>query len=78
MLGTLLTVLAAAESAAESEPSKTAFYIIGPIAAVWAVVVSVMGFTRPDFPGSESARRAVMGITVLVVLGAMSTAVITS
>ncbi len=78
MLGTVLTVLAAAESAAKEEPSKTAFYIIGPIAAVWAVVVSFLGFTRPDFPGSEGARRAVMAITVLVVLGAMSTAVITS
>ena len=77
-MATLLTLLAAAEAAGKSEPDKTVFYIVGPIAAVWAVVVSFLGFTRPDFPGSDRARRGVMLVTVLVVLGATSTAVLTS
>jgi hypothetical protein len=76
-MATLLTLLAAAEAAGKEEPSKAAFYIVGPIAAVWAVVVSFLGFTRPDFPGSDGAWRGVLLVTVLVVLGAMSTAVIT-
>jgi hypothetical protein len=73
MTATLIAVLAAAE-----EKSKALFYVMGPIAAVWAVVVTALGLTRPDFPGSEAGRRAVMLVTVLVVLGATGTAVITA
>jgi hypothetical protein len=76
MTAALLTVLAAA--AEEHEKSKTLFYVVGPIAAVWAVVVSFLGLTRPEFPGNAAGRRAVMAVTALVVLGAVSTAVITS
>jgi hypothetical protein len=48
------------------------------VLAVWAVVLSVIGFTRPDFPRTQGERGVVMGLTVLLVLGATSMAVITA
>jgi hypothetical protein len=62
----LVTLIAAAE---ESHRSETPFFVVGIALAVFAVLVSVVGFTRPDFPGSEAAARAVMAVgAVLVVL----------
>jgi membrane protein DedA with SNARE-associated domain len=65
-------------AADKAEPSKTAFYVCGAIAAVWAVVVSYLGFSRSDFPATRGQQRIVIAISVLVVLAAVSTAVITS
>ncbi len=64
--------------AAEGEKSKTAFYVAGAVLAVWAVAVSVVGITRPDFPQSPMLARAVMGVSALLVLGAVATAVVTA
>ena len=75
MLNALITF--AAEEGAE--PSKTLFYICGGALAVWAVVVSAIGIRAHDsFPGSESAARGVMTISVVLVVLAMASAVITS
>jgi hypothetical protein len=74
MLATLLTL--AAETA-EEEPSKTLFYILGGAAAVWAVVLFAIGMRSPTFPGSPGAQRGVIAVSVLVVLGAMASAVLT-
>jgi hypothetical protein len=74
MLATLLTL--AAETA-EEEPSKTLFYILGGAAAVWAVVLFAVGMRSPTFPGSPGAQRGVIAVSVLVVLGAMASAVLT-
>ena len=75
MLSALLTL--AAETA-EEEPSKTAFYILGAAAAVWAVVLFAIGMRSPAFPASQSAQRGVIAISVLVVVGAMASAVLTA
>lgn len=72
---TLIIVLVAA---AKSEPSKAGFYIAGGVLAAWAVIVSVIGITQPDFPGSLLRSRLVMALSVVLVLGAVSTAVITA
>jgi hypothetical protein len=72
----LVTLLAAAEHG--SETSKTAFYICGGALAAWAVLISVFGFTRPDFPANASAQRGVILTTALLVVAATSTAVITA
>jgi hypothetical protein len=72
----LATVLAAAETAHTT--SKTAFYVCGGALAVWAVVVSVIGFTRPSFPGTAAAQRGVIAFSALLVVAATSTAVITA
>jgi hypothetical protein len=74
VLATLITF--AAEEGAE--PSKTLFYIFGGLLAVWAVVVSAIGIRAHDtFPPTLSARRGVMAISVVLVLCAMGSAVLT-
>ena len=70
----MLTVLAAAE-----ETSKTAFYICGSLLTLWALVVSAIGIRMHDrFPTSRGAARGAMAISVLLILAAMATAVITA
>jgi len=63
---------------AEAGPSKVPFYIAGGVLVLWAIVISAIGISRPDFPGKELAGRLVMGISALLVAGAMVTAVATS
>src|SRR4051812_12884976 len=58
--------------------SKTPFYIAGGLLAVWAVVVSAIGISRPDFPGSNGVRAATLGISVVLVVAAMASAVLTA
>ena len=71
-----LVSLAASEG---EESSKTLFYILGGTLVAWAVLVSAVGIKRHEtFPPSPTAARAVMGISVLLVLGAMASAVITA
>ena len=74
----MLTHVATLILAAAEEKSHVPFYICGGLLAVWAVVVSVIGFTRPDFPISQGQQRAAMGLTVVLVLSAMTTAVVTA
>ncbi len=40
--------------------SKTAFYVGGGLLAVWAVVLSALGLSRPDFPRGQGAGRLVL------------------
>ena len=75
MLATLLTFAA---EAAEEESSKTLFYVLGGVAAVWAIVLFALGMRSPSFPDSPGAQRGVIAISVLVVLGAMASAVLSS
>jgi hypothetical protein len=65
-------------AAEEAEPSKTAFYICGGALAAWAVALGFVGLRSPDFPGGESGQRGVIGITAVLVVAAMATAVITA
>ena len=53
-----------------------AFYVIGPALAAWAVVLAVIGFTRPDFPGKQSAQRIVIAITGMLMLAVILSATI--
>jgi len=66
----LVTLIAAAE---EAERSETPFFIFGIALAVFAVVISVIGFTRPQFPGSDAAARGVMalGAALVVITGGL-------
>ena len=59
-------------------PSKVPFYIAGGLLAAWAVVLAINGIRRPKFPDSKGGRRGVIGVSVLLVLGAMSTAIVTA
>jgi plastocyanin len=68
----LLPVLAA-------EKSKVPFYVAGGALACWAVIVSVgLGLRKPDFPGGPTGQRIVIAITAVLVLAAVSMAVVTS
>ena len=64
-------------AAEEAEPSKTPFYLLGGLLAAWAVLLSAIGLTRPEFPGSGAAR-AVYAISALLVIGAAGSAITTS
>ena len=70
--------LLAAETAEKEEKNKTPFYIAGATLAAWAVVVSAIGITRPDFPGTPGRTRVVYGISIVLVATAMSMAIVTA
>ena len=73
---TALITFAAEEGA---EPSKTLFYICGGLLAVWALVVSAIGIRAHEtFPPTKSAARGVMTISIVLVVLAMASAVITA
>jgi len=77
MLATLLTfAVQAAEE--EVEPSKTPFYVLGGAAAAWAIVLFAVGMRSATFPGSPGAQRGVIAISVLLVVAAMASAVLTA
>ena len=63
---------------AAEETSKTAFYVAGAALAVWAVIVAFVGITQPEFPKNAAGRAGVIALTAVLVVGAMSTAVITA
>jgi len=70
----MTTALILAEAA---EKSKTPFYIAGGAFAAWAVIVFLLGVFNHDFPG-RSGRAPVIALSFVLMVGAMSTAVITS
>jgi hypothetical protein len=72
----LASILASAEGAGAT--SQTSFYVLGGALAGWAVLVSLIGIAKPDFPGAAMLQRVVMVIGVVLVAGAMSTAVLTA
>jgi hypothetical protein len=62
-----------------AEKSKVPFFVAGGLLVVWALVVSLgLGLRKPNFPGSAQGERAVIAISAVLVLGAISTAVITA
>jgi len=68
----LLLVIAA------SEPSKVPFYVAGLVLAGWAVVLASIGLTRPSFPFNVRGERAVMGVSVVLVVATIAMAIATS
>ena len=78
MTSALSVFISAAAEAADHEPSETAFYVLGGLAAAWAIVLFAVGMRSPTFPGSLAAQRGVIAISVLVVVGAMASAVLTA
>ena len=53
----------------------TGFYIAGSVLVVWAVLVTVLGVTREDFPSTPGATRLVGAISVLLVVAAIGSAI---
>jgi hypothetical protein len=52
------------------------FFVVGPLFAAWAVVISVVGFVRADFPHKRSTERAVIGISAALLLAVILSATI--
>jgi plastocyanin len=62
-----------------AEKSKVPFFIAGGALVVWALIVSLgLGMRRPDFPSGPSQQRGIIAVTVVLVLAAVSMAVVTS
>jgi hypothetical protein len=74
----LATLIAFATEAAEEETSKTAFYVLGGVAAVWAIVLFAVGMRSATFPATPGAQRGVIAVSALVVIAAMASAVLTA
>jgi hypothetical protein len=51
------------------------FYFAGGLLAVWALVVSFLGIVRDDFPRTTGAARLVSAVSIVLVLGAIGTAI---
>ena len=62
-----------------AEKSRTPFYIAGGVLVAWALILSLgLGLRRPAFPGNLVGERVVIAISVVLVLAAMSAAVVTA
>ena len=55
-----------------------AFHVIGACFAIWAVLVSVLGFVSADFPKTNGAQRVVVVISALLLVGTVGAAIATS
>jgi|GEM_PF-4893799 hypothetical protein len=55
-----------------------AFYVLGGALAVLALLTSLLGITRKDFPGSKGVERAIGAVFALLVLAAIGAALIGS
>jgi quinol-cytochrome oxidoreductase complex cytochrome b subunit len=60
------------------ELDETAFFLAGGLLAVFAVLVSVLGFQRPGFPAGRGAARGVIALGTLLVAATVVTSVLTS
>ena len=77
MLEHLVTL--AVQTGTQDEPSKVAFYLLGGLFAAWAVLVGALGVMRHrTFPPSGGVACAVMGISLVLMIGALGSAVLTS
>ena len=57
--------------------SKVPWYIGGALLAVYAVVLAAVGLRRPDFPFNKRGERAVIALTLALVVVAIAMAIIT-
>jgi hypothetical protein len=60
-----------------ADVSKVPFYILGGVLVVWAVALAGIGLQRPDFPYDIRGQRAVVGLTVALVVCAVGAAILT-
>jgi hypothetical protein len=60
------------------EPSKVPYIIAGGLLVVLALALSAIGVRSETFPPSKGVQRLAIGVVVVLVAAAMSTAVITA
>ncbi|MBA3301006.1 MAG: hypothetical protein H0T15_03980 [Thermoleophilaceae bacterium] len=54
------------------------FHLVGVLLAVWAVLLAGLGIARDSFPATAIAERLVALITLVLVAGAIGTAIYTA
>lgn len=62
-------------AAAGETHSYTLFYVVGGVLAGLAVLISVVGFMRPEFPRGTGVMNALMAVGAVACAGAMAAAV---
>ena len=55
-----------------------AFHVFGGLLAIWALIVSFLGITRENWPSKKGVERAVIAISITLVLCAIGSAVLTA
>jgi len=55
-----------------------AFHVLGGLLAVWALLVAFLGITRENFPATKGSERAVIAISITLVLSAIGSAALTA
>jgi len=65
-------------AAEEAEKSKVPFFVAGGLFAVWAIILFAVGMRTQTFPGGQSGERTVIAVSVVLMVAAMATAVITA
>ncbi len=77
----LAVIIAAAEHAAsaaaehEEHKSEAPFFIAGGVFAIFAILISVYGFKKPDFPETAAQARGVMSAGAVLMMAAVGTAI---
>ncbi len=61
--------------AGEAHKSETPFFVAGAILVAFAILISVVGFKKPDFPGTAAAARAIMAVSTTLVVATVASAV---
>ena len=56
----------------------TPYYILGLALAGWAVIVALLGIRFDRFPGGRGGERIVIAISLLLVIGTISSAIVLS
>ena len=75
MLHALTMVFASAEG---EESSKALFFIAGGLLVAFALAISALGIKRiSTFPASTGQARGVIGVAALLVLAAVTAAIVT-
>lgn len=55
-----------------------AFHVLGGLLALWALTVAFLGITRENFPATKGSERAVIAISITLVLSAVGSAALTA
>jgi hypothetical protein len=63
---------------AASQPSKVPWYIAGGVLALYAVVLAAIGLRRPDFPFGRAGERLVILVSVVLVVIAIGSAILSA
>jgi uncharacterized cupredoxin-like copper-binding protein len=50
----------------------TAYFVLGSITVAWALLLAALGLMRENFPPSGSGLRAIVGITIVLVVGTIA------